>query len=312
MKLSPVDSKYCKLSSLRIVVGSVVLILALGVACWVGMRGGSETVPLQTGADIGTKLSSKIGSGIHHSGAGGAGDLGGISNAKSGGHRPPLQIRVKPEEPSAVTAVLVTGEQNMNARVRQLQAMRGASFSAEEREAAMTFLSGKELPHGMGRGSVDWLSDELLTALRLQEPPQEDLAQRLAEVAFQPDTNPVTRDYIMQHLGHLWEQYGAQKVIEKTLWEAVGTADELAPGTALIALSRGYERDGKTQNLADVQQRAYELAKNSSAPLAVRVTALVISGEGGGKDVKEFAATLVANTETPVILKKVAEQISER
>lgn len=176
----------------------------------------------------------------------------------------------------------------------------------------MAFLSGKGLPQGMGRGSLDWLSDELLTALRLQEPPQGDLAKRLAEVAFQPDTNPVTRDYIMQHLGHLWEQYGAQEVIETTLWKAVDTADETTPGTALIALSRGYERDGKTQNLADVQQRAYELAKNPSGPLAVRVTALAIAGEGGSREVKEFATTLAANTETPVILKKVAERISER
>jgi hypothetical protein len=30
-------------------------------------------------------------------------------------------------------------------------------------------------------------------------------------VAFQPATDPVVRDYLMQHLGHLWEQYGARE-----------------------------------------------------------------------------------------------------
>lgn len=115
MKLPPIESKYSKSSSRRFVVGGVILILALGVVCWVEMRRDSETVPRQTGAELGTKLSNKIGSGTYRPGAGGAGDLGKVSDAKSGGHRPPLQIRVKPEEPSAVMAALVKGEQNVEA-----------------------------------------------------------------------------------------------------------------------------------------------------------------------------------------------------
>jgi hypothetical protein len=122
MKFPPNDSKHTKLSSRRIVVGSAVLILALGVACWVGMRGGSGNVPLQTGADIGTKLSGKIGSGIYRSGAGGAGDLGEISNAKSRGRRPALQFRTKPEEPSAVTAALVISGEGGGKDVKEFAA----------------------------------------------------------------------------------------------------------------------------------------------------------------------------------------------
>jgi hypothetical protein len=213
-------------------------------------------------------------------------------------------------EPAAVLAVLASGEQTVDERVRQLQGMRGISFSKEEREAALSFLAGKEVPEGMGKDSMQWLADELLTALRLQEPPWDGLAGELANAAFQPGTDPVVRDYIMQHLGHLWEQYGARKEIDGTLWRAVGTSDETTPGTALIALSRGYERDQQEKNLAKVRQQAFELARNPNRVLAIRVTALSIAGDSGGKDVKELAADLVKNPDTPVILKKVAERVS--
>ena len=127
--------------------------------------------------------------------------------------------------------------------------MRGISLSKEEREPMLAFLAGKGVPEGMGKGSMHWLADELLTVMRLQEPPWAGLADELGKAAFQPGTDPVVRDYIMQYLGHLWEQYGAREEIEKTLWQAVATSDQATPGTALIALSRGYERDGETENL---------------------------------------------------------------
>ncbi len=227
----------------------------------------------------------------------------------SGSQRQPLQFRAKPVEPAAVLAVLATVKQTVEERVRQLQGMRGISLSKEEREGALAFLAGKEIPEGMGKGSMQWLADELLTMMRLQEPPQDGLAEELAKVAFQPGTDPVVRDYIMQHLGHLWEQYGAREEIEKALWKAVGTSDETTPGTALIALSRGYGRDQQDKGLAKVRQQALDLARNPDTGLAVRVTALSIAGESGGMEVKALAEALAMNSETPVILKKVAERV---
>ncbi len=73
----------------------------------------------------------------------------------------------------------------------------------------------------------------------------------------------------------------------KALWQAVVTSDETTPGTALIALCRGYTRDQRDEKLAAVWQQALALAKDSSTPLAVKVTALAIAGESGGKEVKE-------------------------
>ena len=154
-----------------------------------------------------------------------------------------------------------------------------------------------------------WLADELLTALRLQNPTWDGLAAALAETAFQPGTDPMMRDYIMQHLGHLWEQGGAREEIETALWKAVESADETTSGTALIALSRGYARDEQANRLARVRERALEIASNPAAPLASRVTALAIAGEGGNMAVSNLAERLVNDAATPVILRKVAENI---
>lgn len=220
-----------------------------------------------------------------------------------------LAFRSKAAEQEPEFTVLRTGEQSINDRVDQMRGMRGKLLTDTERDAAMAFLSGKNLPEGMTSGSMRWLADELLTVMRLQEPPQSDLADRLAEVAFLPETDPVVRDYIMQHLGHWWEQTGPSEVIDQALWRAVGTSDPTTPGSALIALSRGYGRDQQEQGLKKVHRRAYELAQNPNTILAVRVTALAIAGDQGGDEVKQLATDLVSNQQTPLILKKVAEQV---
>ena len=222
----------------------------------------------------------------------------GVADA-SEGHSPPLQL----------LALLATGKPTVDDRVRQLRGLRGKCFAKEDRERALEFLSSKDLPEGIGKGSMHWLADELLTALRLQDPPWDGMAAQLGEVAFQPATDPVVRDYIMQHLGHLWEQYGSRKEIDQALWRAVGTSDTTTPGTALIALSRGYGRDQQQQSLESVQQRAFELARNPATPLAVRVTALSIAADGGGKAVEELAQDLAQAANTPVILRAVAARV---
>ena len=237
------------------------------------------------------------------------GGSGGGGTAGSGSQRQPLQFRAKAEEPKAMLAVVASGSQTVNERVRQLQGMRGIELSKEERESALAFFAGKQVPDGMGKGSMQWLADELLTVLRLQDPPWEGLAAELAKVAFQPGTDPVVRDYIMQHLGHLWEQAGPRKEIDAALWRAVATADETTPGTALIALSRGYARDQDKKSQAAVHERALAFARNPDGTLAVRVTALSIAGDGGGAEVKELAGRLIKDATTPVILRKVAERV---
>lgn len=299
-------------------IGSILVAAAVVVGFWVGVgRKMSESVSQAGGAAErgGVPKSSKphgaeklglSGSGVDETSVSGSHPS---PQSSAGTSRQPLQFRAKPVEPAAVLGVLASGKQTVAERVRQLQGMRGISFSKEERDSALVFLAGKEVPEGMGKSSTQWLADELLTALRLQEPPWDGLAGELAKVAFQPETDPVVRDYIMQHLGHLWEQYGAREEIETALWKAVATTDETTPGTALIALSRGYGRDEQAKSLEKVRQRAFELARNPATSLATRVTALAIAGEGGGREVKELAETMAKNPQTPVILQKVAARM---
>jgi hypothetical protein len=290
-------------------VGLVLLVVAVLLGLWIGFDRNKGGFANQKGASSAARgnvaKSGKVQEAEELEMSGGGVDEMKVSDS----HRQPLQFRSKPVAPAAVLAVLASGKQTVDERVRQLQGMRGISLSNEERKSALIFLAGKEGPEGMGKGSMQWLADELLTVLRLQEPPWDGLAEELANAAFQPNTDPVVRDYIMQHLGHLWEQYGSRKEIDDTLWRAVATSDETTPGTALIALSRGYVRDGQEESLAKVRQQALTLAQNPDSPLAVRVTALSIAGDGGGEDVKRLAGELVGNPETPVILRKVAERV---
>jgi hypothetical protein len=208
-----------------------------------------------------------------------------------------------------VTAVLANVHATVSERVQQIQLLRGVRLSEDERVEALAFFAGKNVPAGLGEGSVHWLADELMTVMRLQVPPQEDLAAELGEIAFRPETDPVVRDYIMQHLGHLWEQFGAREIIEESLWRAVACSDQTTPGSALIALSRGYERDPQPENLEKVRAQALVLLKDPATGLAVRVTALAIAGDGASQEVKALARELAQNAETPLILKRVAERI---
>jgi hypothetical protein len=132
--------------------------------------------------------------------------------------------------------------------------MCGISFSREEREFGLAFLACMEVPEGMAVSSMCWLTDELLTVMRLQEPPWDGLAAELGKVAFESSCDPMVRYYIMLHLGHLWEQQGSRKDIDAALWRAVKTSDETTPGTALITLNRGYARDQQPKSLAKFQQ----------------------------------------------------------
>ena len=233
------------------------LALALAAGVWIALRGGKPPGASGKGDESSVQQGKRFGKSVKGAGDGKHAGRGKESvsgqhvrdavvsdgpvndGPNSDGRRPPLQLM----------GILATGKQSVDERVRQLRGLRGKCFAKEDRERALAFLAGKDWPEGIGKGSMHWLADEMLTVLRLQEPPWDGLAAQLGEVAFLPATDPVVRDYLMQHLGHLWEQYGARKEIEQALWRAVGTSEPTTPGTALIALSRGYTRDLQREQL---------------------------------------------------------------
>ncbi len=217
----------------------------------------------------------------------------------------------EPSEPSALGSLLETRGLSVDERVSRLQKMRGSGLIEDERERALAFLGGQQWPEGMPVASVHWLADELLTVLRQQEPAQKNLPEALTKTAFQAETDPIIRDYIMQHLGHLWEQHGTSREIEDALWQAISTSDETTPGTALIALSRGYSRDQNEKSLVKLRQKALELAENPNTKLAARASALAIAGEGADEKVGQLAVDLLKNPDTPLILRKVAERLAK-
>jgi len=72
----------------------------------------------------------------------------------AGTSRQSVQLRAKAVEPAAVLGVLASGKQTVKERVQQLQGMRGILLSRVERESALAFIEGKEVPEGMGKGSL--------------------------------------------------------------------------------------------------------------------------------------------------------------
>jgi len=199
---------------------------------------------------------------------------------------------------------------NVGAWIKELSDNRGVLLTDTERDGVLDFLAGKIAPQGMRGEAVPWLADELLTVLRMQEPSWDRLAEKLEWAAFQPNTDPVVRDYIMQHLGHCWEQNGVKSGIEATLWRGVGTSDSTTPATALIALARGYEREGRSDQLKRVQTKAFELAQDVNKSIGVRATALSLAGGSESLEVKKYAGALLAQSNTPEILRKVAKTIT--
>lgn len=197
-------------------------------------------------------------------------------------------------------------------RIQLIRQQRGGELAPAERELGLEFLAGKVVVEDVAGGAFHWLADEILSSLRLQEPPQRGLAKALSGIAASPETDPVIRDYIVQHLGHLWEQHGFDQGIADALWAGVDSADETTPGSALIALRGGYDREGKADQLKQVRSRALQMAGSPTTPLAARATALSIAGEEGSQNAKALASRLLAGEDTPVILRRIAEAIIQK
>lgn len=235
---------------------------------------------------------------------------------RSGGGSAPKLLRGSgPVEavPSGLAGLLarpVTDEPGVvNECVRALKALRGTRFSEEDLNAAFALLGDRAAAEKMGKESYLWLVDELLTALRLQEPARQDLAGRLSGMAEDPGCDPMVRDYVMQHLGHLWEMSGPGSTLAKALWAGTDAPDATSPGAALLALQKGYLRDGNQEMLGQVYAKARQMAGNPGIPLATRVNALAIAGESGSAEARRLASDLLRADTTPLILRKVAENI---
>lgn len=228
---------------------------------------------------------------------------------------PATLLATRITEHSAYQALVprtVPTDEGVVERIRQIRQRRGEKLSPAERELAMEFLAGKVIVDGVSGSAFHWLADEVLTSLRLQEPPQSGLAKNLTAIASDPATDPVIRDYISQHLGHLWEQRGFDQDVADGLWATLDSSDETTPGSALIALSGGYTRDGNVEQLARVRAKAFELASNPATPLSARVTAFGIAGEGASEETRGLATRLLVKEDTPLILKRIAEAILQK
>jgi hypothetical protein len=147
--------------------GVVLLAVAVLLGLWVGFGGNKGGGANKAGGASAARWNVAKNGKVQEAEKLGASGTGVDETIVSASARQSLQFREKSMEPTEVLAVLATGKETVDERVRWLQGMRGISLFKEERESALAFLAGKEVPEGVGKGSMHWLADELLTALRL-------------------------------------------------------------------------------------------------------------------------------------------------
>ncbi|RYZ68122.1 MAG: hypothetical protein EOP09_09960 [Proteobacteria bacterium] len=196
--------------------------------------------------------------------------------------------------------------------VKTLQSLRFTTFSLNDQDLALQFLSGEINNEVFSRQSYFWIADELLTCLRVQPSILPELIPRLIRIAEAPNTDQVIKDYIVQHLGHLWEAKEGGGLVEQYLTTSLDSGRGTVPGTALIALKRGFEREDRMTDANELQKRAAQIVRDPETDMSSRVTALALLGDSGNPIGIDFAHQFVNSPDTPAILHRVAVGILER
>ena len=106
------------------------------------------------------------------------------------------------------------------------------ALSSEERAAALEFLGNPNAPEFLSESEWRWLVDELITTLRVDGADNSELSNQLATIATDTNFDLVVRDYALQHLGHIREEWGDPDVIDATLRSALAETENTLAGTA--------------------------------------------------------------------------------
>lgn len=157
------------------------------------------------------------------------------------------------------------------------------------------------------------IRNDVLNVLWTQPLPVARMTEVLSNLYLEKSTDPVMRDYALQHLS-LWrekvaeaEPVAAQRV-DETLWQAAADASSTYAGTALLALSRVMEEgvEPNDEQVARLQAAASRAAGDPGTALPSRVTATELLGRLGVKDAEQALAPLLADADAPPMLRLAA------
>lgn len=196
----------------------------------------------------------------------------------------------------------------LSARQR-VNAMRGLSaLRLDEQSTLYSAILRDELPEGVSRPAWNWMVDVMMTTLRTQGADSATMVVKFSEIAHAQRVDYTVRDYALQHLGHLKGEGADSVAIDNTLIAALPVKEATIAGTALLALDNSLESGNLTdEELAQRADRAAAIASDPSYSLESRVTALQVAARHQPESVEQLAQQIVAQDDSPEILKLSAQ-----
>jgi HEAT repeat protein len=196
--------------------------------------------------------------------------------------------------PDAIRPILGLSQESSAVRWAAVRAL-GPRLNQAERTALFDYLRGhEEDAAGPMRGV---LKNDVILALKHQEPPPKELAGVLLGMFHDQEQDPVIRNYALQHLATWYEQAAEKPKVLDALWAGITDADASIQGTALIGMSRLATRQTGFQTASEIDRArlttvALSAATDSSRPDTARLSALQVCAELGIQDVLATAMSL--------------------
>lgn len=213
------------------------------------------------------------------------------------GSRRSSQRGSRSDSSNRLASLLGASSLSARQRVGGLEELGANPLSSAELESAYDYLENTQIPDGISDEQHHWIVDELLTALRRDGSNVTEIATRLRGIYQDRSQHMVTRDYVLQHLGHLQHEGGDLDLIKRTLQAAVSETRGTLAGTALLALNQNDFPD------PELGQAAFRVASNPSADLRSRLTALQVAGKQQHEEALPYAVEIAGDRTQPVPLR---------
>ena len=201
------------------------------------------------------------------------------------------------EEDIVILMEFLSEPMSVDAKLRPL------SYNSIRNDAYEILLRQKELPEGMGELLVSGYNsqehDDMWRnyCIQFMQPFYERVA---AEDVGHKEQSESGGSMALSSTDSETAVLSELKAIEDTLWDAMGERDNSNAGTALLALDK-LSRNHDNFNTDDVDAAMLNLAQDSSATLANRVTALRLCGEHKNFQALETARDLARHGNTTMI-----------
>jgi len=198
----------------------------------------------------------------------------------------------------------------------------GRDLPADQQRIWADWMRGPK-PVNLEIGSWHWLVNDVMDALCGQKKPVAELTAQCISICNDSKTDPVLRDYAIQHLverfhpvdpGDPYERDPRKrKLILSAMQEVARYQSGNLAGTALQALNTILRRQQQPASFADqlsepietaqFQSLAIQAASAEAAGIPCRISALQICAERQFKEALPIARNLAANAKEPVSLR---------